>query len=201
MAPRVVDKELKRESILRAALQVYVQYGIRDFKMIHVADAAGIGKGTLYEYFPSKQALIAGSVALFFDDYARYVASRMAEAAEPVAKIKTLISASFGFFAEHKERIDVIFQVWGAAMVEVDREETLAAMSETYKQTRDWLSGVISEGVAMGVFRQLDSHIAATLILATLDGILYQAVTGLTRIDDPELPEKISHIILEGMEK
>jgi AcrR family transcriptional regulator len=201
MAPRVVDKVQKRESILRAALQVFVQYGVRDFKMIHVAETAGIGKGTLYEYFPSKQALVAGSIALFFDDYAGYVSSRMAQSADPVSKIRTLISASFGFFAEQKERLDIIFQVWGAAMVEVDRQETLLAMSETYRQTRDWLADVISEGVATGVFRELDRRVVASLILATLDGILYQAIAGLTRLDDPELPEKISHIILEGLEK
>ena len=50
-----------------------------------------------------------------------------------------------------------------------------------------------------GDFKPLDCGLAASLILAVLDGLLYQAMAGLTDIDSPELPQKISGIILEGM--
>ena len=58
MTPRIVDREAKRKQILGAAMTVFARKGINDFRMIEIAEAANMGKGTLYEYFPSKDELI-----------------------------------------------------------------------------------------------------------------------------------------------
>ena len=44
------DKTQKRQRIMDAALQVFVKSGYEKTKIIDVAQAAGIGKGTVYEY-------------------------------------------------------------------------------------------------------------------------------------------------------
>ncbi len=68
MTPRTTDKKNKRDQILRAALGVFAERGVHDFKMIDIARSLGMGKGTLYEYFPSKEAVITGSLELFSED-------------------------------------------------------------------------------------------------------------------------------------
>ena len=65
MSPKVVDRQKKREKILRAALKVFSDRGMTEFKMIDIATAAGIGKGTIYEYFSSKEDIIAGCFNVF----------------------------------------------------------------------------------------------------------------------------------------
>ena len=47
----------KREMILDAAFTLFIEKGYLDAKIIDIADAAGIGKGTVYEYFESKDAI------------------------------------------------------------------------------------------------------------------------------------------------
>ena len=47
----------KRELILDTALDLFVQKGYLDTKIIDIANVAGIGKGTIYEYFSSKEEL------------------------------------------------------------------------------------------------------------------------------------------------
>ncbi len=48
----------KRESILRAALQLFTERGFHGTAMPLVAELAGVGAGTIYRYFESKEALV-----------------------------------------------------------------------------------------------------------------------------------------------
>ena len=56
-------KRLRRQSsrkarIVEAASQLVVSRGLEDISLTAVASAAGISKGTLYYYYPTKEALI-----------------------------------------------------------------------------------------------------------------------------------------------
>ena len=56
--PRTVDKEEKARSIGRAALKVFRQKGYHPTRMSDIAKAAGVGKGTVYEYFRNKLQIL-----------------------------------------------------------------------------------------------------------------------------------------------
>ncbi|MEL6333450.1 MAG: helix-turn-helix domain-containing protein, partial [Cyanobacteria bacterium J06626_26] len=64
--PKIVDKAAKRQEILEAAIAVFLEKGYHGAKMADIAVAAGMGKGTLYEYFPTKEALPKEIFNLFF---------------------------------------------------------------------------------------------------------------------------------------
>jgi AcrR family transcriptional regulator len=49
----------KREEIMRAALELIAEHGFHGAPMAMVAERAGVGAGTIYRYFESKDALIA----------------------------------------------------------------------------------------------------------------------------------------------
>lgn len=49
----------KREEIMRAALELIAEHGFHGAPMAMVAEKAGVGAGTIYRYFESKDALIA----------------------------------------------------------------------------------------------------------------------------------------------
>ena len=48
----------KRPLILRAATEVFAEEGFNSVTVAAIADRAGIGKGTVYEYFSSKDELL-----------------------------------------------------------------------------------------------------------------------------------------------
>jgi AcrR family transcriptional regulator len=50
------------EAILKAAAQVFAQRGYAGGTTNHVAERAGVSIGTLYEYFPSKDALLVSLI-------------------------------------------------------------------------------------------------------------------------------------------
>jgi TetR/AcrR family transcriptional regulator, repressor of fatR-cypB operon len=48
----------KREAILRAALSVFAQHGVHGVPVPAIAAQAGVGTGTIYRFFASKEALV-----------------------------------------------------------------------------------------------------------------------------------------------
>lgn len=59
-APRRQPAEVRRDQILEAAEAVMLRKGLYDATISEIADTAGLGKGTIYLQFDSKQELAAG---------------------------------------------------------------------------------------------------------------------------------------------
>ncbi len=57
--PRQVRAELTRERILAAAAHVFVEYGYAAGTTNRIAERARISIGSLYQYFPNKDAILA----------------------------------------------------------------------------------------------------------------------------------------------
>lgn len=63
------ETEDKRNIILQAALQVFSAKGFHPATVDEIARRAGVGKGTVYEYFPSKEALFHNVIQSGIDFY------------------------------------------------------------------------------------------------------------------------------------
>ncbi len=201
MTPKIVDKEKKKREILRSALKVFSQRGIHDFKMIQVAQAAGVGKGTLYEYFPSKEDIVIGSFELMLEDFEAHLEQRLGSLTKPVDQVRQYFFAGFEFFVLQKRRLDVLFDFYAAGLPRRDGTPLLQNMAGNYRLAVDYLAGIIQRGIDQGDFRPVDATIAASSLLAMLDGLLFQSALGMTPIGERKLPEKICDIYLGGLLK
>ena len=68
MSPKIVDKKLKKQQIAKVALEVIADRGLEGASISRIARAAGIGKGTVYEYFDSKEQLFLFAVKLWSEE-------------------------------------------------------------------------------------------------------------------------------------
>ncbi|NOU35140.1 MAG: TetR family transcriptional regulator [Polyangiaceae bacterium] len=57
-APRQARSATLVEDVLEAAVRVLAREGARRFTTVRVADEAGVSVGSLYQYFPNKEALL-----------------------------------------------------------------------------------------------------------------------------------------------
>jgi AcrR family transcriptional regulator len=64
--PRRADARRNRERVIAAARAVFGEHG-RDAQMDDVARQAGVGVGTVYRHFPTKQALLGALIVDAFD--------------------------------------------------------------------------------------------------------------------------------------
>ena len=67
--PRIVDKEQKRKDIALSCSDLIHDVGIKKLTVSQVAITAGIGKGTIYEYFKSKEDIIFEIINIHIEEY------------------------------------------------------------------------------------------------------------------------------------
>ena len=89
----------KRHDILQAACRVFALKGYAPARMIEVAEAASVGKGTIYEYFRSKEELF---FAVFEE--------MMGQAGEAIAETAAALDGPFAL--RMRKLSDSIIQSW-----------------------------------------------------------------------------------------
>ena len=199
MSPKIVDKPAKRKDIIRSAMVVCARQGVHNFKMTEIANAAGVGKGTLYEYFTDKEELVSGCFELFLDDYNNYLGTRLTAISDPKEKIELIIKGSFEFFVKNSENVEIMIDFWAASVRSRDEQLLMSSGTERFSHVINDVSSIIREGIKKGIFRPIDPKLAASMLLALLDGLCLQSVMGLIKINSHSLPQKISRMFLEGI--
>ncbi len=69
MSPKKVNKEEKRREIALACADLIHDVGMKKITVAEVARTAGIGKGTIYEYFENKEDIIFEIINFHIDTY------------------------------------------------------------------------------------------------------------------------------------
>src|SRR5881296_4519179 len=87
-----------RERILRAAALIFARRDYHEVQMDGVVQACGVGKGTLYRYFPSKQQLY---FAVMFDGIQRLrveLEAAVGTEEPPAQKVHRIVHRTLAFF-------------------------------------------------------------------------------------------------------
>jgi TetR/AcrR family fatty acid metabolism transcriptional regulator len=154
MSPKIVNKQVQKRMIAGAALRVFASKGFEQTTVSDVARAAGIGKGSVYEYFRSKEELIAAAADFWTDSVEERIREQLARIADPVEKLRKLVDLTFeqGSDAEHAELMGGAF----AGLIASGHEDLLrkGVLEEHYRETGELIRGILLEGVASGAFRK-----------------------------------------------
>jgi AcrR family transcriptional regulator len=108
--PDARRQEQRRSEILKAATTVFARVGFAATDVQEIADLAGVGKGTVYRYFPSKEELFLATIDLGMRRLTTTVDSAAARAADPLTRIESAIKAYLAYFDQHPEIIELFIQ-------------------------------------------------------------------------------------------
>ncbi|MGK7924917.1 MAG: TetR/AcrR family transcriptional regulator, partial [Spirulina sp.] len=112
--PKIVDKEQKRQDIVEASLQVFKCKGYQGTRIIDIAKEAGIGKGTVYEYFHSKDEIILGVFDELFLDYEQLLYTRVKSDRASIEEIISSVASALEDLDDCAELIPVYFELWSS---------------------------------------------------------------------------------------
>lgn len=93
MSPKVVDKESRRKEIALSCLDLIHEVGIKKLTVAQVAKTAGIGKGTIYEYFENKDDIVFEIINMHIDEHHK----QFLEAVKTLESTKEKIFLCFKF--------------------------------------------------------------------------------------------------------
>ena len=65
----LVNKEEKRRNIACSCTDILLENGIKNLTVSQIAKTAGVGKGTIYEYFENKEDIVFEIIRVFIAEY------------------------------------------------------------------------------------------------------------------------------------
>lgn len=135
--PLRADARRNRERILEAAREVFARYGA-EAQMDDVARSAGVGVGTVYRHFPTKDALLVELVRQKFQLFSAHVRDALEQDMEPFAALVQAMRGIAETAAKDAAAQHVLAgadeSVWAQARAE--QEELLSATEELVLRCR-----------------------------------------------------------------
>src|SRR5260370_28806986 len=157
----------KRLRILASALKLFAQEPYQAVTMDRVAQAAGVAKGTLYLYFPSKDALYLGVVSDGLDTaYRTYQAS-----ADPKLPVVERLRRSIATMVEFFDRRRDFLQFFATEEPRLS-EARNRIIEGSRERGFNFFATLIEEGIRIGVFARVDPRLATFAIQGAIRSFL-----------------------------
>ncbi len=102
--------EKRRADILRVATRIFAERGYKVADMQAVADAAGVGKGTVYRYFPTKETLFVETLKYNLDRLKDDIRKARSKTEDPLEQLKAAMVAYVSFFERNPLLIELFIQ-------------------------------------------------------------------------------------------
>ena len=174
MARIVKEPVVRRNEILDAAERLMVTKGYEQMAIREIVNELQIAKGTVYHYFESKQALLMALVERIGEQAEQLVLPIISD---PDMPAQDKLVRFFAVLDQHKRaNKDLVFaflRVWYADENALFRHKLYLAR---IKRLAPWLSQIIQEGVAEGVFTTPYPDHAARMIISLLEDLGYATV-------------------------
>ena len=100
----------RREEILEAATVLFAEEGFTDSLTQQLADRLGVGKGTLYRYFPSKSDLFLAAVDRLMKKLTTQADQNLEDVTDPLDRISIAVRTYHDFFENHPEFAELLVQ-------------------------------------------------------------------------------------------
>ena len=170
--------EARPEQILEAALTVFGEQGFAAARVEEIARRAGLSKGALYLYFPSKEAMLNALIEQSAGALARSVEQHVARSAaqDPEAALRGLLRILFTAVSS-----PTISAAPRLVLTEAHRFPELAAFyrSHVLDIVRRSMRALLAAGKAGGVLRDVDADAFMRVVGGA--GIAHMALTNIHR--------------------
>lgn len=190
-----------RQRILDTALREFAAKGYHRAILDEIAARAGVSKGAVYWHFENKRALFLTVVQREIFRLTAYLKTVIADSDQSaIARLNAFIVASLTYYTDHPEFCNLlkIFTSPGGPELNLDVE---VMVSDDYRQLRAMVNTLIQEGVRRGELESARVGVAAPMLVAVLDGLMFQWVLEPQAVPLRELASNVASAFLEGIVK
>ena len=170
MSTTANQKASKQRDIIVHAAQQFAQNGYHETKIQDVATAADIGKGTVYEYFRTKEELFLGVYDLWMSEYEEMILKRVGEQSDALGKVDAIRNSAIEFYESRAEQAPLFLEFWAHAL-RTDNPAFLERINKTRTMLRTMGADLAQQLVDAGWFTDLDAATFALLETGINDGI------------------------------
>jgi AcrR family transcriptional regulator len=153
IAKRPGDEQLwatRQEEILTQAARLFAERGYDNTDTTLLAETVGVGKGTVYRYFPSKRELFLAAADRVMRMLREHIDCRMAHLEDPLEQIAGGIHGFLEFFAQQPGFVELLIQERA-----LFRDRTLPTFLEHRKVNRQRWRAFYRDLITQGRLREI----------------------------------------------
>lgn len=187
------SRESKRGLIMDAAIQVFSRKGYHHSKMEEIAVEAGIGKGTIYEYFPGKLQLLQAIMEQSYRLYNHSLESNMAGSTLE-DKLESLIRGHLQFCQDNKDLTRILF-----LETDVIDEELRQWAWQKKLQKEQYLQEMFAQAIRRGEIKPVDDRLLTVVMGGILMSFWAPIVMGNWQVDAGVAAQQVRNMIMHGL--
>lgn len=160
--------------MLNEAFKLFLRHGYKNTKIIDIAENAGIGKGTVYEYFPSKEFLFTQVFSdKILNEYKKIeiLITKCNSAEEKLIEFVKFEYSNSSQFGDSLQALPEMIMNTSA----LKSKELQGVLSLLWEYRFNIMHSIIIEGIKSGEFSSLNSEMMAVSVLGSINFyILYE---------------------------
>jgi AcrR family transcriptional regulator len=150
-----------RRRLLEAAVVEIAREGFSGANIDRVSRVAGLGKGTVYNHFPGKRALMLALIDEVGRQHREFIEQRVLRESAPAARLRAFFLAGFAFVEEHLPEARLALSTLNGADAEFH-----ARLYAAYLPIFEFVAAqIIQPGISAGVFHECQPIATASLLM------------------------------------
>jgi AcrR family transcriptional regulator len=179
-------KESKKNRISDVALELFIQKGYNNTKIIDIAKGAGIGKGTVYEYFQSKEDLLLNIIMGGIDDYFEGC-EKIIHSNQPHSE---MLFSILEYEIAHAKKMGPKMMLFSQQFMNSKAgipASLLDTLQKIWLKKFLYIKEIMRMGIASGKFNDINVNVAALSIMGAAHSFL-GVKYGISQCDEVKLP-------------
>lgn len=185
------DAQRNLERVLQAAHELFAERG-PDVRMEEVAQRAGVGVGTIYRRFRSKEELFAAVSQAACVDTHHSLQQAAHGVCDPAGKLRAIALVQYRQSAEQAALISVQIGTTAGVCGVFDQQQL-------YESLHAMLEQVIAEGQRAGQIRSGNTSLLAALCLELLSPRTFQHIARITDAAPEDLADYTADFVLHAL--
>lgn len=188
-------KNLKRRKIIEAASSLFSRNSYHEVMMEDVAKHASIAKGTVYNYFASKEDLYFSIMNQRMANLITSLREKMKDESSSVESLHTFVIHLYMFMMKYQD----FFLIYQKESLKADHK-LCSELIGLEKELKTILAGIIISGKDEKFYRQIEEDFAVDLVLGSIYGAVYRGIENQFNHEDMLSDrEKIFDFVLHGL--
>lgn len=173
----IVNKEEKRRTIALSCTELLLVHGIGNLTISEIAKTAGVGKGTIYEYFENKEDIVFEIISIFMAEYEETLLEIVNQATSTKEKLFHFLSMIFEEVSYNKHLS--IYREFLAISLTNGTEQMVDFSQGCKEKFTEILDQIIEEGIQKGEIREETRELTPALVLFAKGLVVDTKVTGI----------------------
>lgn len=158
----------RRHEIVASSIALFIQKGFQETSMREIADAAGMGKSSLYDYFKTKDEILLWVAEDELYDLTEASRQIVLQPSPAIERLKQAMWFHLDFLLEKKDfYLRLMFEVQRLA---IESQQRIQDKRHAYQ---DLISNLILEGIRDGSFRPVDPLLVTRTLITMLTPSIY----------------------------